>query len=828
MFNTQILAGSSGQGGGFYPVTIDDSLRFEDGGSAYLNRTPASAGNLTTWTWSGWVKRGNLINGTLFSAGFLNQIIFETDRLYYEHVGVGNYYLITTNKLRDTSAWYHLVFVWDTSNATSTDRMRIYINGERVTAFDSAGYPVQNEPSVFNSATTHEIGHRINPALYYLDGYLSDVYFIDGQALDASSFGEAKDGVWIPKSYSGSYGTNGFHLDFNGNTNDTSGNGNNWTANNISAHDYVPDSPTNNFATMNSIAKKSTVTLSEGNLKSFSNDASIVANVEATFGISSGKWYFEASGRSGSNVGYPVIYLADATTRSFNNTNYTGNGCSAYGAPIVNGSLLTRVASLSLDSTSDVRQFAFDFDDGKMWIGKNGTWYDNSGTSFTNSTGPESGNNFNSNSGFTYDVGKLFSGHNDGNCAITFNFGQDSTFSGARPAGGNQDANNIGDFAYAPPSGFLSLCSASLPTPTIIDGSEHFNTVLWTGDATFPRNISGVGFDLSTDGGLVWIKNRSIALSHTLWDSVRGAGANKELSPNNTTAEGALGASGTTADYGYISSLTSDGFDVAEGATGYESYVNASGNAYAAWNWKAGGTAVSNTDGSITSQVSANVDAGFSIVSYTGNGTAGATIGHGLSSIPDMVILKSRSDTSDWWVAHSGIPNNWLQLDDTQAAGSGGGGSGSIGHQNGFTTTVFDFEAGSVNMDNVNKSGSNYIAYCFANSDIIKAGSYIGNGSTDGTFVYTGFRPAWLMIKETTNIASWYIQDSTRDVDNPVQALYPIADNSLAEISSWGNIMDLVSNGFKPRVNDTAWNRSGGTYIYLAFAETPFKYANAR
>ena len=818
MFNSQILAGSSGQGGGFYPVTIDDSLRFEDGGSAYLNRTPASAGNLTTWTWSGWVKRGNLINGTLFSAGFLNQIIFETDRLYYEHVGVGNYYLITTNKLRDTSAWYHLVFVWDTSNATSTDRMRIYINGERVTAFDSAGYPVQNEPSVFNSATTHEIGHRINPALYYLDGYLSDVYFIDGQALDASSFGEAKDGVWIPKSYSGSYGTNGFHLDFNGNTNDTSGNGNNWTANNISAHDYVPDSPTNNFATMNSIAKKSTVTLSEGNLKSFSNDASIVANVEATFGISSGKWYFEASGRSGSNVGYPVIYLADATTRSFNNTNYTGNGCSAYGAPIVNGSLLTRVASLSLDSTSDVRQFAFDFDDGKMWIGKNGTWYDNSGTSFTNSTGPESGNNFNSNSGFTYDVGKLFSGHNDGNCAITFNFGQDSTFSGARPAGGNQDANNIGDFAYAPPSGFLSLCSASLPTPTIIDGSEHFNTVLWTGDATFPRNISGVGFDLSTDGGLVWIKNRSIALSHTLWDSVRGAGANKELSPNNTTAEGALGASGTTADYGYISSLTSDGFDVAEGATGFESYVNASGNAYASWNWKAGGTAVSNTSGSITSQVSANVDAGFSIVTYTGTGSA-ATVGHGLGVAPKMVITKCRSNAGEnWGVYHASLGATkviWLNLADAAATTS------VAWNDTAPTSTVFSLNNWTAN----NGSGRTNVAYCFANSDIIKAGSYVGNGSTDGPFIFTGGRVAWIMIKNIASGENWQIHDSGRDPDNVVtQRLY--ANTNGADVTS--TFMDFVCNGVKCRNFSGGFNSSGATFIYLAFAENPFKYANAR
>jgi hypothetical protein len=655
MFNSQILAGSSGQGGGFYPVTIDDSLRFEDGSSAYLSRTPAVAGNQKTWTFSCWFKRGNLglTYPTIFATndidpGQYTSIIFYTETLYLNASGFGaNYTLITNQVFRDVSGWYHLVWSVDTTQATSTDRMKLYINGEQVTSFSTATYPSLNKDLDVNATTLHAIGYFPDYGRYW-DGYLSDIYLIDGQALDPTDFGETKDGVWIPKSYSGSYGTNGFHLEFNGNSNDSSGNGNNWTATNISAHDYVPDSPTNNFATMNSIAKKSTVTLSEGNLKSFSNDASIVANVEATFGISSGKWYFEASGRSGSNVGYPVIYLADATTRSFNNTNYTGNGCSAYGAPIVNGSLLTRVASLSLDSTSDVRQFAFDFDDGKMWIGKNGTWYDNSGTSFTNSTGPESGNNFNSNSGFTYDVGKLFSGHNDGNCAITFNFGQDSTFAGATTAGGNTDGNGKGDFQHPVPSGFLALCSANLPDSAIGPGQtalaeDYFVPYLYTADNTSPKSRTGMGF--SPD--FLWFKDRTTAFSNGLYDTVRGP--NKQLQTNNTSAENT---------YTLLPSFDADGFTTqTDGTAG--NVLNYTTDNYVTWAWKAGGTPTATntagvgavpTSGSVmidgvastsslagtiaANKISANTAAGFSIINYTGNGLSGQTVAHALSSTP--------------------------------------------------------------------------------------------------------------------------------------------------------------------------------------------------
>jgi len=796
-------AGSGEVSTGFYPYSIDQSLRFEDGSSAYLNRTPSSAGNRKTWTWSAWVKRGNLGTWqTVFSAGTGSDHVAArfTDSTnlfqFYNYSSPSyNWKIDTVAVFRDASAFYHLVLQVDSTQATSTDRIKIYINGERQTL--SGSYPSLNFDSDVNTTQPHKIGAGINNNFLF-DGYLSSIHFIDGQALTPTSYGEAKDGTWIPKSYSGSYGTNGFRLEFNSNTNDTSGNSNNWTANNISAHDYVPDTPTNNFCTMNSIAKKSTVTLSEGNLKSFSNDPSIVANVEATFGISSGKWYFEASGRSGSNVGYPVIYLADATTRSFNNTNYTGNGCSAYGAPIVNGSLLTRVASLSLNSTSEVRQFAFDFDDGKMWIGKNGTWYNNSGTSFTNSTGPESGNNFNSNSGFTYDVGKLFSGHNDGSCAITFNFGQDSTFAGAITAGGNADDNGIGDFKYPVPNTFLALASANLPEPTIIDGSEHFNTVLYTGNNS-TQSITGVGFQPDW----VWLKSRNGVYDHTVYDVIRGA--TYKLPPNDTYAE--------SADVDTLTSFDSDGFSVGDDAK-----VNAASGSMVSWNWKAGGSAGNNTAGSITSQVSANTDAKFSIVSYTGTGSA-ATVGHSLGVQPSMIIVKNR-DTATWWDVYHGTlgGTKYLRLNSTSSQFTGS----VVWNDTDPTSSVFS--VGTVN--DVNASGEDYIAYCFANSDTTKAGSYVGNGSADGPFIFTGGRVSWILIKNITDSGEdWEIHDATRDPFN-VTTKRLKANTAGAEVTA--TFLDFVSNGVKIRSTGGGYNSSGKTFVYLAIMSTPQKHSNAR
>jgi len=396
--------------------------------------------------------------------------------------------------------------------------------------------------------------------------------------------------------------------------------------------------------------------------------------------------------------------------------------------------------------------------------------------------------------------------------SVIANFGQDSTFSGLRPAGGNTDANNIGDFAYAPPAGFLSLCSASLPIPTIVDGSEYFNTVLYTGNAA-DRSITGVGFGSAPD--FVWVKNRSNAYHHGLFDSVRGA--NKVLKSSDTSAEATFTEQ--------LTSFDADGFSLGDNSDS-GNYVNISGHTYAAWNWKAGGTAVSNTAGSITSQVSANTDAGFSVVSYASGSSGNKTVGHGLGATPTMIFTKSRDAVSsfNWAVYHKDTAttvNKYLILNNTTAISDNGI---SIWGAALSDTNANTFGIRSGNGVNAN---TNCIAYCFADVEgFSKAGSYTGNGSADGSFVFCGFRPAFVIVKaSSTSGYSWNIIDTARDTYN-TQGLYLFADTSGAEGS--GSDVDILSNGFKLRNAGAGVNGSGITYIYLAFAETPFKYANAR
>ena len=787
--------GNVGASGSFYSHTIDQSLRFEDGGSAYLNRTPSSAGNRKTWTWSSWVKRGNLgTTQNLFAAATGTSDPTHTTFRFdgassILFAGWSGVYFSSNATFRDVSAWYHIVAVLDTTNATASDRIKVYVNGERLTGSN----PVSIGSSVdlaMNNTQEHSIGRsNYNTGSSYLDGYLSDIHFIDGQALDATSFGEAKDGTWIPKSYSGSYGTNGFHLDFDGNTNDASGNGNNWTANNISAHDYVPDSPTNNFAVLNPLFRGTSTgrTISEGNLKYQATSDDFMAG---TFGVSSGKYYFEIFvndiERSNNYFG-----IALETNRSTTQAVYYRSG-SAQLVDALGGSATQTVANAV---NGDIISIAVDLDGGSVQFKLNNS---DLGTAISLQSGtyvPFTGNG-NSTAG-----SKIW----------TFNFGQDSTFAGATTAGGNTDNNGIGDFKYNPGS-YLALCAANLPTPTIIDGSEHFNTVLYTGTGA-TQSITGVGFGSAPD--FVWIKDRTTAYDHHLFDVVRGGG--NSLYSNDTVAENT-----------YATDITfeADGFSVANGSGIPQIYINKSGDSYAAWNWKAGGTAVLNEVGTIDSQVSANTDAGFSIVSWVGDGTSqGATVGHSLGVTPSMFIVKSTDSDAGWNVWHKDLTNattSRLLLNDTDDEFNSVYVWGSTAPNNST------FGVGTVGTTTwTNRLSRNYVAYCFANTDgYLKAGSYIGNGISNGPFVYTGFRPAWVMVKRAVGgNSNWDIMDAERSPHNIIdKRIYANLSNSEAT----ADFIDFTSNGFKVRNTTASQNTNGNTYIYLAFAETPQKFANAR
>jgi len=331
---------------------------------------------------------------------------------------------------------------------------------------------------------------------------------------------------------------------------------------------------------------------------------------------------------------------------------------------------------------------------------------------------------------------------------------------------------------------------------TIDKPSDYFNTKLYTGNGS-TQSITGVGFqpDMS------WTKVRSETGSHRLVDAVRGN--TKFIYPNGTDAEATVTTN--------VTSFDSDGYTLGNGS------INESARTYVAWNWLAGGSASSNSNGSITSTVSANTTSGFSIVSYTGNGSAGATVGHGVGSALDMIIVKKRSSTAQWVVGHKAMDStfdNFLFLDSDSAKGN----ADNVFNDTAPTSSVFSIG----NAGDTNASGQTYIAYCFADvKGYSKFGSYTGGGS-NFPFIYTGFKPSWLMVKNTSNNArNWTIIDNKRNPFNPEDEwLYANASDSTFDASSYPT--DFVSNGFKIRNTGSYFNTSGENYIYMAFAENPF------
>ena len=799
-----IIQGNAKQGStrGFYPKVINGSLRFNDDDSAYLTWTPASAGNRKTWTWSGWVKLSktsfnNFLEcvgpttpstRTSFMINDLNKLDFFTDNTSSSR-------LTTTQVFRDFSAWYHIVLAVDTTQATASNRVKVYLNGSQITTFDTASYPSQNLDTQINNTQLHTTGRVYDP--FYANMYLAEVHFTDGTAYDADAFGELKSGIWIPKSPSVTYGTNGFYLDFADSAavgDDESGEGNDWTPNNFTASDVVLDSPTDNFCTWNPLDlthERDTLgalSWADGNLY-----ASTTEGQDGTKGTihiptdQDGKYYFEITWTSGSNdltagIGSPAD---TASTGAL-----TGKGGAGLAAVIAkNGDMLYNNAVNSgwapTIGVGDVVGVAVDCSAGNTYFSKNGQWLDGSGGTTTFGSAANA-----TTSGLADTITPLATMGD--NSAQTANFGQQ-------------------DFTYTPPSGYVGISTSNLPEPTISPANDaspedHFNVIAYSGSGS--QSVTGVGFQPD----FVWVKGRSFGYNHQLHDVVRGATAGALFS-NSTVAE-------QTAYQ--FDSFDSDGFTTdSANITG----INNTGQTFVAWNWKANGSGVSNTAGSITSTVSANTDAGFSIVSYTGNGTAGATVGHGLSSAPEMVFTKERGSSGSWPVYHVGVSSapetDYFFLNATDQV------EDNILFWNDTAPSSSVVTIGS--HPNVNRNTENIIMYCFHSVDgFSKVGYYLGNGNADGPFIYTGFRPKMVIWKRTSGAGqSWEILDTERDPYNGVtHYLYP--DTSGAENNATAYPQDFLSNGFKIRHTGASANLSGSNYIYIAFAEQPAKYSNAR
>ena len=793
-----VIMGAAGAGGGY---TIDQSIRFNDDDSAYLNRTPASDGNRQTMTFSWWMKRGNLdiTDCRIFTARDSNddQINFKDtsdyNRLDVFFDGTSGGRLTTSRVFRDVSAWYHCVVAIDTTQATSGDRVKIYVNGDRVTDFDTETQPTLNKNlNGFNNNGVHAIGARgWSGAAGFYDGYMAEIHFIDGQQLAASDFGETNtNGVWVPIEYTGTYGTNGFYITGADSADlgaDDSGNGNDFTSSGLTASSQVLDTPTDNYCVMNENVQNrdSNITNSDGirkaNLQIYRPSASTNSFGSGTMAVYGG-------------AGAPKLYY-----ECYTSTYPAGNVLQMY-IEDASSSENVQPSSFGLNqrhTTSAYRLFIYpdDSETPGTWTSEFGEGvYVGLAVDFAND---EISANVDGTEIFSYNSTELaaltgitidtFAGRwwrpkiqvaNDAATIIDVNFGQNA-------------------FQNAP-AGYVGWSTSAIPTPTVKDGSAYFQTTLYTG--------TGAALEINQTGNstfqpdFVWAKSRSNAQSSRLADAVRGSAV---LFSDSTASED------TTAGI----SFDSDGF----------SWTNTDGSnandntyTYAAWQWLAGNGTASNSDGSITSTVSVNTTAGFSIVSYTGTGSA-ATVGHGLGVAPYLIIAKNRSTTSNWSGYHVELgATKTINLNENVAAQT------SSGNWNNTepTTSVFSVNTAT----GTNGSGNSIVAYCFAEVEgFSKFGSYTGNGSADGPFVHCGFKPAFLITKVTNTTNDWVIWDSTRDPEN-VAGRVLRTDSSNAEFDGRGGSrdVDFVSNGFKFRSSNTTMNTNGNTYIFIAFAEHPF------
>jgi hypothetical protein len=768
---------------------IERSLRFNDDDSAYLSFTPGSSTNRRTLVRGGWLKLGNIGSGRVLMAAVSNasnytSVTFgsgNTLQIVQLDAAAVTLEKVTTQVFRDPTAWIHWWVIFDTTNATAEDRVQLWINGVRVTSWATNTIFAQNTDTFFNHTVTHYIGRDSSGT--YFDGYMAELIGTDGTIPAATTVAETSTttDAWNPKSPSVTYGTNGFKLNFSDNSNttaatlgkDSSTNTNNWTPNNFSVtagagNDSLTDTPTNygsgtsggdvrgNFSTLNSIRRSNsgTPTYSNGNLGVVCGGTAF-GEALSTMRLSlSGKWYAEVTPTAGSD------WAIGAQECKSTSTSAMGVSSDTYAYLSSTGN--TRNSNISIAygdtyTTNDVIGVAFDGPAGKMWFSKNGTWQ--------NSGDPAAGTNQAFQLMTASDICiAVANGTSGSTTTYVVNFGQR-------------------DFAYDPPSGFKPLCTQHLANSTVQKPSTGFKATLYAGTGA-TLSVSGLSFGPD----LVWLKSRSAATDHSLYDVARGA--TNRLESNNTDAE-------VTGDTG-VTAFNSDGFTL-----GTLAQVNTNAATYVAWCWEEGATY------------------GFDIVLYTGTGAAHAE-NHGLGAVPSMMMVKCLSAANNWAVYHSANTTapetDYLLLNSTAATAD------DATYWNDVAPTSTQFTVGT-NAD-VNTNTATYVAYLWA--PIVGFsffGSYTGNGNADGPVAPTGFRPAFNMVKRTDSTSDWRMYDNARSTHNPTSAEI-LANTAAAETAS-GNNFDLLAVGFKVRDNSSNVNASGGTYVFAAFAQDNFKNARA-
>ena len=799
-------------------AVIQRSLKFQAADNTRLVRTIGSTSNRRTFTYSFWMKRTMqsaeqyvLYNGHSSSTPYFDAR-FEANShqfQFIDYTGSWPLQLITNRRFRDCTSWYHFVIAVDTTQGTASNRAKLYINGVQETSFSTETYPSQNHDTAANVSGNIQVwGTNKEGTSNDLDGYLAEAHFVDGQQLTPSSFGftESQTGLWMPKRYEGTHGTNGFYLDFSDNSStaalgiDKSPNGNDFTASNFSVSagvgdDSSLDTPSNNFCTLNPLKTNPSARISftEGMLQHNGVSGNNHLRSHSTMSVSSGKWYMEFKFVSGYQVADNTVSFGICTQgghRASNNdavwyensVNFKaltyGNNGNVY---VYNASSSTTLISgLQTFASGDVMGIALDLDNNKMFVSKNGTFFSNgTGTQdpVTGANPIHSGANISSrkNQGWFFTV----SGYSDQ--VVTADFGQQG-------------------FDYTPPTGFKSVCARNMKpelSPAIIDPEKHFKCFKYTGTGA-TQKIDTVGFRPD----LIWCKRIENTSYHILTDSVNGAG--KYFVSN--TADGL-----STGGAQIINAIRDNGFQV-----GTESNVNGNGETYTAWCWKAGGATVANTDGSINSQVSANTEAGFSIIQYSGTGTTG-TVGHGLGRTPRVIFFRNHNSEGHDWNVYYNTPNGYgagvryLSLNDND------GGTYATNKYNSTTATSSVITVHTA-ADN-NQSGQTITAYCWASiPGYSKVGVYRGNGDNDGEYIHTGFRPRWVWCKRVDSSGNWQVWDAARETENEMDQVFEFSDTNSSESSS-NTAIDFLAMGFKHRTSFTRSNATGD-YLYMAIAET--------
>ena len=767
-------------GGGGYDIPY--SMMTDLASGTYLRQTvQPTPDDIKKFTISAWVKRGRIDQIQSILSGYLNGTNYDT--FFMDDTGELGFYVVasgaayiniqTEAKFNDTSEWYHVVVQFDSAQAAAADRLTFWVNGVEQAVTTTLGVPLNAGTYVMNSGKFQTIGYAYIGANYYADMLYSEMHIVDGLAKTADDFGEFDQitGQWIPKKYLGNYGSAGFYFDFADNTQygkDVSGNGNDYNTENAlgTDHQYL-DTPTNNHCIMNPLDDTGLNAL-EGGLYLNRSGGTGNYSIRGSLGLPrSGKWYFE----------HKIKLLL-------------GSISSAGAAGICS---VDEVMVATMYNAATANGFIF----------ASGTWNKTTDGTVANVASGTAGMALNDvmQIAIDLDAGKMWVGKN----GTWNNSGDPAAGTGADITGMNTDRdyvpfatpyNSTGttyilpimDFGqrgldYTPPSGFKALSASNLPEPEIVKPNKNMAPILCEGTGA-ENSIT----DLEFSPDMVWIKNRDGTNWHQLFDTERGATI--ALFTNDTSIE--------ITDAQTLKSFDANGFTL-----GTTAGVNTNANSFVAWCWKKGAIP------------------GFDVVTYTGDGVAGRTVAHSLGAKPEFVLVKQRDTARSWRVnPEASYPGgtHLLIFDSTAAVATSA---------TAWNNTAPDTSNVTLGTEiGVNTNTKSYVMYLWANiPGFSRIGTYTGNGSVTGPYVNTGFRPAFLMVKRLNSTGSWRLFDAGRDPYNQgTKALFPDVNNAEGLTEQFA----FFSNGF--RIEDTAVgiNGNGSTYLFVAFAENPFKYSRAR